>query len=97
MASPQNTGLASDQATRPPATAASSPNPTRVPGRTAAAVGGDGDPEPRSAGQHVRRHDAELLEGAWPAGFDDDIGRVHETSQQFTLAGIVEVEGDGPL
>ncbi len=56
---------------------------------TAAAVGGDGDPEPRSADQHVGSDDAELLEGAWPAGFDDDIGRAHETSQQFALAGIV--------
>ena len=50
------------QATSPPAAAASSPKPTR-PGGALAAVAGDGDPEPRSAGHHVCGHDAELFEG----------------------------------
>ena len=90
-------GPSSDQATSPPAAAASSPNPTRVPDGSAAAVAGDGDPEPRSAGHHVRGHDAELFEGAGRLASMTTSAEWTRRPSQGAMPGIVEIEGDGPL
>ena len=46
---------------------------------------------------HVAADDAELLEGAGPARFDDHVGPCDETTRAVHVGSVVEVEGDRSL